>query len=277
MWSLLEFFPEDFQISILDIGAALSERPSYQGLIDAGRARLIGFEPDAAECERLNREYGPPHRFFQHFAGDGQPATFHETNWSLTGSLFEPNTVLLEKFQNLAEVVTPVAQHPVTTCRIDDIAEIDDIDFIKIDVQGSELSIFQHALRPLRHTLLIQTEVEFLELYKGQPLFADVDRFLRDQGFQFHAFNGLAGRAFKPLMVNGNINAPIRQVLWSDALYVRDWLHLENLSPEKLRNYAILAHDVLHSMDLAHLVLAALDRQCGSELAPAYLQRLLRK
>lgn len=48
-------------------------------------------------------------------------------------------------------------------------------------------------------------------------------------------------------------------------------------SPEKLRNYAILAHDVLASFDLAHLVLAALDRQCGSALAPAYLQRLLKK
>ncbi|MCC2637125.1 MAG: SAM-dependent methyltransferase, FkbM family [Moraxellaceae bacterium] len=277
MWSLLEFFPEDFQISILDIGAALGERPSYQGLIDAGRARLIGFEPDAVECERLNREYGPPHRFFQHFAGDGQAATFHETNWSLTGSLFEPNTALLEKFQNLSELTTPVAQHPVSTFRIDDIAEIDDIDFIKIDVQGSELAVLQNALRALHHSLLIHTEVEFLELYKGQPLFADVDRFLRKQGFQFHAFNGLAGRAFKPLVVNGNISAPIRQILWSDVLYVRDWMHLDDLSPEKLRNYAILAHDVLHSMDLAHLVLAALDRQRGSALAPAYLLRLMAK
>jgi hypothetical protein len=39
MWSLLEFFPEDFQINILDVGAALSERPPYQTLVEIGRGR----------------------------------------------------------------------------------------------------------------------------------------------------------------------------------------------------------------------------------------------
>jgi hypothetical protein len=28
MWSLLDYFPEDFKINILDIGAALNERPT---------------------------------------------------------------------------------------------------------------------------------------------------------------------------------------------------------------------------------------------------------
>lgn len=274
MWSLIEFFPGDYHLTIVDIGAALSERPPYQGLIEAGKARLIGFEPTAAECEKLNRTYGEPHRFYPHFVGDGEPAVFHETNWSLTGSLFAPHTPLLEKFQNLAEVVTPVAQHPVTTTRLDDIDGIDDVDFIKIDVQGAELSIFRNALRALSTTLLVQTEVEFVELYKGQPMFADVDRFLREQGLQFHTFNGFGGRAFKPLVHNNNINSTFRQLLWSDALYVRDWMQLEALTEVKLRNYAILAHDVLQSYDLAHLVLDALDRKAGSALAPAYLQRL---
>lgn len=274
MWSLLEFFPGDFRLNVLDVGAALGERPSYQGLVDAGRARLMGFEPNAAECEKLNRQYGEPHRFFPFFVGDGQPATFHETNWVLTGSLYPPNTALLEKFQNLAEVVTPVAQHPVDTTRLDDVADIADVDFIKMDVQGSELAVLEHGRRVLSDTLLVQVEVEFVELYRGQPMFADVDRFLRSQGFQFHAFNGLAGRAFKPLVFNNDLNRPLRQVLWSDAVYVRDWMALEALSPEKLRHYAILAHDILKSYDLAHLVLSALDQREGSQLTEAYLQRL---
>lgn len=276
MWSMLEFFPGDFHLGILDIGAALSERPPYQGLVEAGRARLVGFEPNAAECERLNREYGPPHRFFPAFVGDGAPATFHETNWTLTGSLFEPNTPLLEKFQNLAELVTPVARHAVQTRRLDDMPEVGDIDFIKIDVQGAELAVLSHALSALAGTLLVQVEVEFLELYKGQPMFADVDRFLRAQGFQFHAFNGFGGRAFKPLVANNDVNQAIRQALWSDALYVRDWMQLDHLPADKLRNYAILAHDVLRSFDLAHLVLTALDRQLGTRTADAYLQRLMK-
>ncbi len=129
----------------------------------------------------MNREYGSPNRFFPLFVGDGGPAIFHETNWAPTGSLYEPNTRLLEKFQNLAEVVTPVAQHPVDTTRLDDIAEIGDIDFIKIDVQGSELTVLQNAARVLSTAVLIQTEVEFVEIYKGQPMFADVDTSARQR------------------------------------------------------------------------------------------------
>lgn len=274
MWSLLEYFPEEFRVNILDIGAALNDRPPYQGLVDAGRARIIGFEPNRQECERLSRTYGEPHRFFPYFVGDGRTAVFYETNWVLTGSLYKPNAPLLEKFQNLAELMTPVATHSVSTTRIDDIAEIGDVDFIKIDVQGSELAVLQNALRALSGTLLVQTEVEFVELYQDQPMFADVDIFLRGNGFQFHAFEGIAGRAFKPLVTNGNINAPIRQGLWSDALYVRDWMGLEKLDEMKLRKYALLAHDLLQSYDLAHLVLSALDRKTGGGLADTYLNRL---
>ena len=272
MWSLLELFPEPLQINILDIGAALDEEPPYQSLVDAGRARIVGFEPNQQECDLLNREYGEAHRFFPYFAGDGRPATFHETNWVLTGSLYEPNTPLLEKFHNLAELMTPVARHSVSTTRIDDIPEVGDIDFMKIDVQGGELTVFQNALGALANALLIQTEVEFVELYRGQPMFADVDTFLRGKGFQFHAFNGFGTRAFKPLTSSlGN-----RQALWSDALYVRDWMALEKLDDMKLRKYAVLAHDVLRSCDLAHLVLVALDQRIGGSFAAAYLDRLAR-
>ena len=274
MWSLLEFFPEQFQINILDVGAALYERPPYQSLVDAGRARIIGFEPNPEECERLNREYGPPHRFFPCFVGDGRTAIFHETNLAPTGSLYEPNSPLLEKFQNLAEIVKPVAKHSVSTTRIDDIAEIGDVDLIKIDVQGSELTVLRNALRALSGTLLIQTEVEFVELYRDQPMFADVDIFLRSEGFQFHAFTGASGRAFKPMVANNDVNSGFRQTLWADARYVRDWMHLDELDQMKLQKYAILAHDFLEAHDLAHLVLSALDRKTGGNLATAYVNRL---
>jgi protein O-GlcNAc transferase len=274
MWSLLEFFPEDFQINILDVGAAFLEKPPYQSLVDAGRGRIFGFEPDKQACEQLNRRYGIPHRFFPFFVGDGRPATFHETNWAPTGSLYEPNTPLLEKFQNLAEVTTPVATHAVKTTRLDDIAEIVDIDFIKIDAQGSELAIFQNASCALSSTMLIQAEVLFVELYRGQAMFADVDIFLRAKGFQFHTLNGFTGRVFKPLLLNGDVNSALRQALWSDALYVRDWMHLDDLSETKLRNYAILAHDIVRSYDLAHLVLSALDNKTGKGFAADYLKRL---
>jgi len=276
MWSLLDFFSKAQipYINILDIGAALGEEPSYQSLVDAGRARIIGFEPNDKECERLNELYGSPHLFLPFFAGNGQSAIFHETNWSLTGSLYEPNTPLLEKFQNLAELTTPVAQHKVETKRIDQITEIGEVDFIKIDVQGSELSIFENAKNILADALVIQTEVEFVELYKGQPMFADVDIFLRAHGFQFCTFLGFGCRAFKPLICNANINQGFKQALWSDAIYVKDWMILEEISALKLTRYAVLAHDILGAYDLAHLILTALDKKTNTHYAELYLSRL---
>lgn len=275
MSSLLDFFQNDFVINILDIGAAYVEEPEYQPLIDAGKARIIGFEPDPEECRQLNQRYGHPHRFFPNFIGDGQSATFYETNCSVTGSLFEPNTPLLEKFQNLAEIVTPITKHAVSTTRVDDIEDIDDVDFIKIDIQGSELAVFKGASRLLSTTLIIQTEVAFVELYKKQPMFSDVDSYLRHQGFQFHTFHSMGSRCFKPLIFNNEINVGLRQALWSDALYVRDWMHLEILSESKLQKYAILAHDLLKSFDLAHFILSALDKKSGSNFSEKYLESLI--
>ncbi|HET9701851.1 MAG TPA: FkbM family methyltransferase [Burkholderiales bacterium] len=267
----------DWMVHVLDVGASdlAGEQAPYEKLVRAGRARVVGFEPDAAACERLNAKYGGVHRFLPYFVGDGNAATFHETNWSLTGSLFRPNRPLLEKFQNLHEVVTLKAEHPVQTMRLDDIPEVGDVDFVKIDVQGAELAVFQGGERVLRDALLVQTEVEFVELYENQPLFGDVDRQLRACGYQFHTFAGLAGRCFKPLVVNNDMNLPMRQLLWPDAIYVRDWLKLDALSDEKLRKLAILLHEVVGSFDLCHLVLQALDARGSGAAAPRYMSALM--
>ena len=277
MWSFFDFLDDDSMVTVLDVGAALTESPPYQALVDAKRARLIGFEPDEDECRKLNEAFGEPHRFYPYFVGDGKPAIFHETNWGPTGSLFEPNTPLLEKFHWLGDITRPVARHSVTTKRLDDIGEIADVDFVKIDVQGSELAIFQNASRVLADAVLIQTEVGFVESYKQQPMFSDVDAFLRSQGYQFHDLTA-GERSFKP-MLNSHSSAPhllraFRQKIWADVYYVKDWMHLDRLPPVKLKKMAALLHDILGSYDLAHVVLQEMDRQSGTDLAARYLQRL---
>lgn len=272
MWSLFQLLDDDCVLDILDVGASLSHAPPYEKLIAANRARVVGFEPDPVECEKLNREFGDAHRFFPYFVGDGNPATYHQTNWFATGSLFEPNTPLLKKFANLAEVTTPQAQIPVATKRLDDIADLGDIDFFKIDVQGAELSIFRNARKVLEQALVIQTEVCFAELYKGMPLSSDIDAFLRTNGFSYHRIDGHGTRPFRSLP------APVlmgkrQQQLWSDAIYVKDWMRLDRISPSKLRKYAAIVHDLFDSYDLAQAALLEHDRQTGENLAERYARR----
>lgn len=273
-FSLSTLIRSGTMITLLDVGASLTDTPPYQPLVDQGLARVIGFEPNIDECEKLKQRFGASHEFYPHFVGDGKPATFRETNWFATGSLFSPNKPLLELFQNLHEVVTLVAEHPIQTVALDEIQEIKDVDYIKIDIQGAELAVFSNAKRLLKGVSIIQTEVSFVELYKNQPLFADVDSFLREQGFQFIKFTGFGTRALKPIVMYNNPNFG-NQYLWSDAIYMRDLLKVDSMPIDKLIKLATIVHDIYGLYDFVLYLLNIIDAKQGSTVGKQYLELIL--
>lgn len=272
-FSLSTLIRPETRITILDIGASLTEKPPYEHLIEAGLARLVGFEPDAKQCDILNATYGRPHDFFPCFIGDGKPHVFHETNWFATGSLFRPNKTVMEQFQGIYEYATPVAEHAIETRRLDDIPDIGVVDYIKIDVQGAELMVFKSGERLLENVLFIHSEVEFQPLYEDQPLFADVDSYLRSRDFLFTKFIGFGSRCISPMIMQNDASKGTHE-LWADALYVKNWFRLDTFTPDQLAKLAILAHDLYALPDLAYHVLKNLDARRGSELAPEYLEKL---
>lgn len=270
--SIFDVLPVDSPINVLDIGAALlgGKEPEYVGLIDSGHGRLFAFEPDEAALVELRQRFPAPHVCLPYFVADGNSAIFHETSWFATGSLFEPNTPLLERFNFLPELTGLVARHPVQTVRLDDIDAVRDIDFIKIDAQGAEQMIFENARRVLDETTVIQTEVSWVELYKGMPLFGDIDRVLRSMGFQWHFRVWSGGRAFLPLLDRHSSQRTFKQELWGDVVYVRDWMHFDSVSPHKLIKLAVVLHELYGSHDLAHRALADADKQAGTDHATRY-------
>jgi FkbM family methyltransferase len=275
--SLLRILPRPATaVNVVDIGAMDlgEERATYQPLLDQGLAIVTGFEPNEAECAKLSSTFGSAHRFYPFFIGNGGAARYYETSLTMTGSLFRPNKALVEHFTNLSKPLDVVAEHEVTTRRLDDLDMLGDIDWIKIDVQGAELMVFEGASRALSTALFVHAEVEFVELYEGQPLFADIDRHLRQAGFQLHTFDRFSQRAFSPLIVGGSLNRGVRQLLWADAIYVRDFLRFEELPDEKLTKLAVIAHDAYESFDLCYRALATLDRRSGSRYCDAYLALL---
>jgi len=60
---------------------------------------------------------------------------------------------------------------------------IDSIDLIHMDVQGAEKMVLEGAGDMLHKTKCIWLEVEKVELYRGQPLQADIEEFLTGKGF----------------------------------------------------------------------------------------------
>src|SRR5262249_12061696 len=154
------------------------------------------------ECDKLNAAAtglgGAPQRYLPYFIGDGSERTFYLTSQTMCSSLYEPSTPMLSRFAGLEELVRTTHTSIVPTHRLDDLPEVQAIDYMKVDVQGAELDVLRGATRLLRRTLVVEAEVEFEPLYTDQPLFGDVDRFMRGQGYRFHTFTGLSGGAFTP-------------------------------------------------------------------------------
>lgn len=273
--SLLENI-EKPEINILDVGAMLIDDDNiYKKLIENDICKVIGFEPNKVECNILNEKFAPKHTFLPYIIGDGKKAMFYETNVPMTSSLYQPNIKLINKFQNLGNLMQVVNITEVETKRLDDLDDIiGDIDFLKIDVQGAEFDIFKNASKILDSAILVHTEVEFIQLYKNQPLFADVDKILRESDFQFHKFTGICGRAFKPFLINNDINQTMSQALWSDAVYIKNFMELDKLSSNKLIKLAILLNDLYSSYDLCYLVLQEYDKKNNKNYAEQYFEKI---
>ena len=264
-------------IDIVDVGAMWlgAEHVPYRALLQGGRARVVGFEPVQRECDRLNAMKLPGHAYLPYFIGDGCEREFVETNSGMTSSFYEPDLAFCGRFNGLAEVMQPVDRRRVGTARLDDVGEIRSVDFLKVDVQGGELDVFRGGARALDTALVVQTEVNFAPLYKGAPLFADVDAHLRGAGFMFHTFASILGRSLRPLLVSNDPYKPVRQMLWADAVYVKDFSRLPALTPEQLLKMAVILHEVYQSMDLAAVALQHHDAKCGASLWAVYMTRLL--
>jgi FkbM family methyltransferase len=258
-------------VKIIDVGAmAIGGKESpHVRLVKAGLASLVGFEPVAAECERLNA-LDPAQQYLPFAVGDGSDAVLRECNFPMTSSLYEPDTALLEKFQALAELTTVVRRIPMQTKRLDDVAEASGAQYLKLDVQGAELDILKGAQRLMSSVLVVHTEVAFVPLYRDQPLFADIDAELRRHGLVFHRFMGISGRAYKPFLKNNNPSDAISQYLWADAVYIRDFMRFGELAPDQLLQLALIVNECYVSFDLAALALRAHDAATGGTLGAQF-------
>jgi 2-O-methyltransferase len=99
-----------------------------------------------------------------------------------SGSLLEPSHHLdgfpWVKFDNSITVSTTTMDAWADTHRVEK------IDFIWLDVQGAEFPVLKAAPRMMKTVKVVMTEVEFVELYKGQSLYAEMRTWFEAQGFE---------------------------------------------------------------------------------------------
>ncbi len=275
MFSLCDLFDDIPELHIVDVGASPIEGdPVYLPVVNRGNCRLTGFEPNPSMYAQLMQKQSPHQTFLPYALGDGNQATLHICASPGMSSLLEPDMELLSHFHAFGEWSKVIETQPLTTHRMDDLDELQNIDFLKLDVQGSEFAILQNASRKLQDTLVVHVETLFVLFYKNQPLFGEIDLCLRKAGFLFHRFGELVSRTFQPLLVNNDPYKGLSQVLWSDATYVKDFTRFKNLSPADLLKTARIMHDIYSSTDMVYLLLGHVDGKTGSHRQAAYLKKL---
>ena len=264
-------------LEIMDIGAMTVGEDRYETLVSQGLGRVTGFEPNPDSLEKLQERQGP-YRYFPYFLGDGKAAKFHRARYPGCSSLLEPNGDVINLFSTIgAEAGTGnfavVETSEVETVRLVDIDELAFPDYVKIDVQGAELMVMENALKAFSEVLVIETEVEFVPIYKNQPLFCDIQKFLVEQGFMLHKFIDIAGRPLRPLM-GPNPYLAMSQVLWADAIFVRDYINLSLFSDEQLLKASVILNDVYMSYDIVVRLLTEYDKRRATDLKTKYMNVL---
>lgn len=254
-------------LHIADVGAAfIGEIPPYQGLLDAGLGRLTAFEPDEREAARLAQKLGDNARLLPYALGDGEQHTLRVCGNGLgMTSLLEPDPATLDYFNLFTEWGRVESRIPCPTHRLDDLPEVEPIDYLKMDVQGSELMILSHGREKLARCVAVQSEVSFITLYQDQPTFADIDRELRGQGLIPHRFTNVKTWSIRPTTAGGNARVPFHQLLEADIVYIRDIIHPETVSDEQLAKLAIIAHFTYSSPDLTARCLEVLTERGSVE------------
>jgi len=262
------------RFKIVDVGAsATHEPPDFARLVAAVDCDIVGFEPIAAECENLMRGAKPHHLYLPYVIGDGSARTFYECSSPYCSSVYEPDIALVEKFQYLEEFMTIVKSGPVETKRLDDIPETEGTDFLKVDVQGAELLVFSGRCTTAKRRARDSHRGRIRAAVQGTTLFADVDTFLRAQGFAFHKMKTW-GRTFKPVLMRDGPDASLSQMLWADAVYIRDFMTFGDLPPASLLKLAVILHEVEQSYDLVQFALQTYDRIMKTNLQMSYLRQM---
>ena len=274
MHPAIDLLLTETSFTIADVGAQLldSQDHIYSPIAKKFSCQVIGFEPLQEELER--RHIGETEAvMLPFFIGDGGAKKFYETAFNPASSNFEPDPEFLSQFHALGAMLEIVNTSDVESHKMDDIDDLKDIDFLKIDVQGSELACLRGGEETLKNVVTIDVEIEFAQLYKGQPIHHEVDTFLRERGFILMSYRdpGYLTYSEHPTGYGGS------RLGWADAVYFKSDSGLADLGATKVLKAAAIAHYVYSYWDFAAHLFRVYDQRAGAETLAIYQEQLREK
>lgn len=214
----------------------------------------IGFDADEKECARLSKE---AHELFSRstfplfVSGRDGESEFHLFHSKGDSSALPPNPRFAELFGGPKFAIEETLC--VKTTSLDSFFSMNPgllrPDMIKLDTQGTELDILKGGVKCLETCALVEIEVAFFPMYKGQPLFHDIMGFMLGQGFELLYLN----RMF--IQRRGFQGFAKGQLIFGDALFARREDRLDHFDERKLMNFAVLLINYGY-LDLAQNLIA---------------------
>ncbi len=190
-------------------------------------ATVFAFEPQFASWSLLCEAAGvnPQIKVFRQALGShcGE-AVLHINKYPLTSSLSPSSAEGLKYFEGF---VQPTGTEMVEVVTLRELAAKESLscfDILKLDLQGYELEALRGLGDLVETVKLIFTEVEYVPLYEGCPLFSEIDQYLRRHDFCLYQLYGL-------------VRSPIDgRLLYGDAVFVNErHISLGGLREDKRR------------------------------------------
>lgn len=212
-------------LKLVDIGGRRSSFPELVTL--APFADYYISEPDPAEAAHLSVHLTRdlPWRsvtvMAEAMGSRRGPATLYVTREPGMSSLLEPDPQVTRRFY-LGDRFDVVGTTTVPVLPLDEAAEryaFTDACFLKIDTQGTELDILHSGSQLLQHSVVgVYLECSFRPFYRGQPLFSDIDPYLRAHGFELFSLSraNLRRAGYHSGRYSKRITA------WAHCLYFRE-------------------------------------------------------
>jgi len=217
------------RLHLLDIGARGGVDWPWS-IFNKDSISLILVEPDPIEAEKLKRNVKNQEGVVLPYAlwREKSTLTLNLNKSPGTSSVYKSNKQFLEQFPD-SERFDAKETMKIETKTIDNLAslsEMPQVDFAKIDVQGAELAILEGGHNHFKNELIgLEVEVEFAELYSGQPLFSDVEGFVRNElGLELWDLKKTYWKYNEGKHIPGSIKG---RLVFGDALFLRPILGLD--------------------------------------------------